>query len=193
MDSLFPLSYMSDANATSTDQAAPAPTGLKAKLPLAAAVVIGLAIGAGSGAVIVGPMAAKTMGYATPAPSASADGEHAEDGGDHAEDDSAAAGAPPAVLTLENLVLNPAGSGGSRFLLLTVSIECKDAAAVTTLESRDAELRDVVLSSLGMKTVDELADIAGREIIKELLTAALNERFGTKTVTRVYFPQYVVQ
>jgi len=186
---------MSDANATSTDQAAPAPTGLKAKLPLAAAVVIGLAIGAGSGAVIVGPMAAKTMGYATPAPSASAsaDGEHAEDDGEHAEDDSAAAGAPPAVLTLENLVLNPAGSGGSRFLLLTVSIECKDAAAVSTLQSRDAELRDVVLSSLGVKTVDELADIAGRDIIKESLTTALNERFGKKAVTRVYFPQYVVQ
>jgi flagellar protein FliL len=96
-------------------------------------------------------------------------------------------------MTLENLVLNPAGSGGSRFLLLTVSIECKDAAAVTTLQSRDAELRDVVLSSLGQKTVDELADIAGRDVIKEQLATALNERFGKKTVLRVYFPQYVVQ
>jgi flagellar protein FliL len=185
---------MADADATSTDQAAPAPTGLKAKLPLAAAVVIGLAIGAGSGAVIVGPMAAKTLGYATPAPAATA-GEHAEGEGEgeHAEDDSSASGAPPAVMTLENLVLNPAGSGGSRFLLLTVSMECKDAAAVTTLQSRDAELRDVVLSSLGQKTVDELADIAGRDVIKEQLTTALNERFGAKTVVRVYFPQYVVQ
>lgn len=185
---------MADADASSTEQAAPAPTGLKAKLPLAAAVIIGLAIGAGSGAVIVGPMAAKTLGYATPAPGADgehATGEHADE--EHAEDDSSTSGAPPAVMTLENLVLNPAGSGGSRFLLLTVSMECKDAAAVTTLQSRDAELRDVVLSSLGQKTVDELADIAGRELIKEQLTTALNERFGAKTVVRVYFPQYVVQ
>jgi flagellar protein FliL len=185
---------MADANASSTDQAAPAPTGLKAKLPLAAAVVVGLAIGAGSGAVIVGPMAAKTLGYATPAPAAAgdhADEEHADE--EHAEGDSSASAVAPAVMTLENLVLNPAGSGGSRFLLLTVSIECKDAAAVTTLQSRDAELRDVVLSSLGQKTVDELADIAGRDVIKEQLATALNERFGKKTVLRVYFPQYVVQ
>jgi flagellar FliL protein len=184
---------MADADASSTDQAAPAPTGLKAKLPLAAAVVIGLAIGAGSGAVIVGPMTAKTLGYATPAPTSAA-GEHAEGGeGEQADDDSSASGAPPAVMTLENLVLNPAGSGGSRFLLLTVSMECKNAEAVTTLQSRDAELRDVVLSSLGQRTVDELADIAERDLIKEQLTTALNERFGAKTVVRVYFPQYVVQ
>jgi flagellar FliL protein len=184
---------MSDA--TSSDQAAPAPTGLKAKLPLAAAVVIGLAIGAGSGAIIVGPMAANTMGYATPAPAGGGDhaaDEHADEGDEHAEGDSSS-GAPPAVMTLENLVLNPAGSGGSRFLLLTVSMECKDADAVTTLQARDAELRDVVLSSLGQKSVDELADIAGRDVIKEQLAAALNERFGAKTVVRVYFPQYVVQ
>ncbi len=182
---------MADADASSTDQA-PAPTGLKAKLPLAAAVVIGLAIGAGSGAVIVGPMTAKTLGYATPAPTASS-GDHAEGEEDeHAEDDSSASGTP-AVMTLENLVLNPAGSGGTRWLMLTVSLQCKDAAAITTLQSRDAELRDVVLSSLGQKTVDELADIGGREAIKEQLTTALNERFGAKTVARVYFPQYVVQ
>jgi flagellar FliL protein len=183
---------MADADASSTDQAAP-PTGLKAKLPLAAAVVIGLAIGAGSGAVIVGPMAAKSLGYAAPAPAA-ASGEQAEgEDGEHAEDDSSASGAPAVVMTLENLVLNPAGSGGARFLMLTVTMECKDAAAVSTLQSRDAELRDVVLSSLGQKTVDELADITGRDDIKQQLTSALNERFGAKTVVRVYFPQYVVQ
>lgn len=182
---------MADADATSTDQAAPAPAGLKAKLPLAAAVVIGLAIGAGSGAVIVGPMAAKTLGFAASAPPGAASAADDED--EHAEDDSSAAKGAPAVMTIENLVLNPASSGGTRWLMLTVSLECKDAAAVSSLQSRDAELRDVVLSSLGQKTVDELSDITGRDLIKEQLVTALNERFGKKTVLRVYFPQYVVQ
>jgi len=183
---------MADADASSTDQAAPAPTGLKAKLPLAAAVVIGLAVGAGSGAVIVGPMAARTLGYAaTASAGAHAEEEHGE--GDLTEGDSSASKGTAVVMTLENLVLNPASSGGTRWLMLTVSLECKDAAAVSTLQSRDAELRDVVLSSLGQKTVDELADITGRDLIKEQLVTALNERFGKKTVLRVYFPQYVVQ
>jgi flagellar FliL protein len=182
---------MADADASTTEQAAPAPTGLKAKLPLALAVIIGLAVGTGTGAVVVGPVAAKSLGYTATAPTDSTAGAHGDE--EAAEDDSAATSGAPAVLTLENLVLNPAESGGARFLLLTVAMECQDATSVSTLQARDAELRDVVLSTLGRKTVDELAAIAGRDSIKTELTAALNERFGKKSVLRVYFPQYVVQ
>jgi flagellar FliL protein len=181
---------MADAE-TPAPEAAPA-GGLKAKLPLVGAIVIGLAVGAGSGALIVGPAAAKTMGFATPTAKQAAGDAHGDE--EHADDDSASkAGAPAAVMTLDNLVLNPAGSGGARFLLLTVTIEGKDATTLATMQSRDAELRDVVLSTLGRKSVDELAEITGRDSIKTELTAALNERFGKKSVVRVYFPQYVVQ
>jgi flagellar FliL protein len=187
---------MADADASTPSDTPPAPGGLKARLPLLAAVVIGLAVGVGTGAVVVGPGAARSLGYTLPdslatlvagaAPVEDAEPEET------AEGDSAAKGAP-AVLTLENLVLNPAGSGGARFLLLSVAIEGADAAAVTKLQSRDAELRDVVLSTLGLKSVDELAEITAREGIKTQLVAALNERFGKQSVRRVYFPQYVVQ
>lgn len=202
---------MADADVTSTPDAPPKAGGLKAKLPLLLGVILGLGIGAGTGAMVVGPATARTLGYALPdsvvaaltaatKAQAAADGEHAEgetadgDAGDgSAAGDGAAGTAAPAVLTLENLVLNPAGSGGARFLLLTVAIECKDAATVTALQARDPELRDVVLSSLGVKTVEQLAEITAREQIKVDLVTALNERFGKKAVARVYFPQFVVQ
>lgn len=165
---------------------------MKARLPLMGAIIIGLAVGVGTGAVVVGPVAAKALGFGVPAATVPVDA-HAEDD-EHATDDSVAStGAAPAVLTLDNLVLNPAASGGTRFLLLTLAMECTDAAGVTLLQSRDAELRDVVLSTLGGKTVDELADVSARDSIKTELITALNERFGKKTVVRLYFPQYVVQ
>ncbi len=180
---------MADADAPPTDEAAPAPSGLKAKLPLALAVIIGLAVGGSTGAIVVGPVAASSLGFAIPEDTTA----HAEDDAAEAEGDSAATGASPAVLSLENLVLNPAGTGGARFLMLSVAIECTDAAEVSKLQARDAELRDVVLSTLGLRTVDELAEISARDSIKTDLVAALNERFGKKSVLRVYFPQYVVQ
>jgi flagellar FliL protein len=172
----------------SIDAVATAPTGVKKRLPLIAAIVAGLAVGAGTGAVVVGPAAAKALGFGVEAPADSTvESEHGD------ADSLASAGSPPAVLTLDNLVLNPAASGGTRFLLLTVAMECGDAAVLATLQSRDAELRDVVLSTLSRKTVDELADVAQREGIKSELQTALNDRFGKKSVLRVYFPQYVVQ
>ncbi len=183
---------MSDSTDSQTPTEAPAPSGIKARLPLMAAIIVGLAVGAGTGAVVVGPVAAKALGFGVPAATDSL-AEYAE-GDEQAEDDSAtSSGAAPAVLTLDNLVLNPAASGGTRFLLLTLAMECTNAAGVTLLQSRDAELRDVVLSTLGKKTVDELADVSARDSIKTELVNALNERFGKKTVVRLYFPQYVVQ
>jgi flagellar FliL protein len=99
----------------------------------------------------------------------------------------------PSVHLLENLVLNPAGSGGSRFLLLSVAIETSSANTVTEFQARDAELRDIVLTALGSKTVDELTDISTREGIKAELLSAIGARFGKSVVKRLYFPQFVVQ
>jgi flagellar protein FliL len=180
---------MADTEETISTEANAAPSGVKKRLPLIAAIVAGLAVGVGTGAVVVGPAAAKALGFGIEAPTDSlAAGEE-----DSEADSLASSGTAPAVLTLDNLVLNPSASGGTRFLLLTLAMECGDAAALATLQSRDAELRDVVLSTLSRKTVDELVDVTQREAIKTELQTALNDRFGKKSVVRLYFPQYVVQ
>jgi len=184
---------------------AAAPT--KPKLPvLIGMVAVGLLVGGATGAIFVGPMVAKKMGKVTPVVAA-AEGDSAHDeaaadaeGGDHApaegegaakEGEAKAEGA--AVHLLENLVLNPASSGGSRFLLLTVAIEVGNAKAGEDFKTRDAELRDIILTSLGVKTVEELTEIARREQFKTELKTAINAKFGKKAVKSLYFPQFVVQ
>jgi flagellar FliL protein len=189
---------MADTAAPPTEAAPPAPGGFKAKLPLIALVAVGLAIGGGTGAKLVGPMMAKKMGRgAAPAATEAAAPEAADHG---AEPEAPADGkgkeganGAPSVHLLENLVLNPAGSGGSRFLLLSVAIETGGANTVTEFQARDAELRDIILTALGSKTVDQLTDISTREGIKTELLAAIGARFGKGVVKRLYFPQFVVQ
>lgn len=178
----------------------------KPKLPLLIGMVaVGLAVGGGTGAVFLGPMVAKKMGKApvtasakAATESAAADGEEpaegeeaaaTEEGGEKKEGEAAAA----PVHLLENLVLNPAGSGGARFLLLSVAIQVGTAKAAEDFKARDAELRDIVLTSLGTKTVEELTEIARREEFKKELQSAVNARFGKKAVKGLYFPQFVVQ
>ena len=169
--------------------------GFKAKLPLIALVAVGLAVGGGTGAKVLGPMMAEKLGRgAAPAQAAAA---HAEEPEAEPEDADATEGADakgaPSVHLLENLVLNPAGSGGSRFLLLSVAIETSGPNTVTAFQARDAELRDIMLTALGSKTVDELTDITTREGIKTELLATISARFGKNAVKRLYFPQFVVQ
>ncbi len=172
------------------------PTGMKAKLPMIAMVAVGLAIGGGTGAAFVGPMVAKKMGKSAPAhtDSTAAHGDAPAAEGEHApEGEAGKEGAAATVHVLENLVLNPAGSGGSRFLLFTVAIEAGSATVAADMTTRDAELRDIILTAVGKKSIDELTDIANREVIKGEVQTAVSARFGKASVKRMYFPQFVVQ
>jgi flagellar FliL protein len=123
-----------------------------------------------------------------------AEGDDAE-GGDEAKGghgkEGAAVGAP--VYTLDNLVLNPAESGGTRFLLLSISFEMKTQESHDALKARDAELRDLILATLGSKTVEQLSDVAARDSLKLDLKAAAAKMLKKKQVVRVYFPQFVIQ
>jgi flagellar protein FliL len=171
----------------------------KAKLPmLIGMVAVGLAVGGGTGATLLGPMVAKKMGKVTPIV-ASADGAHGGEAAAEGEHGAAGEGGKDgeavqaSIHVLDNMVLNPAGSGGSRYLLLTVAIEVGSPAALESFKARDAELRDIVLSTLGTKPVEQLTDMGAREQFKTEITKAVDERIGKNAVKRVYFPQFVVQ
>jgi flagellar FliL protein len=159
-------------------------------------VAVGLAVGGGTGAALLGPMVAKKMGKVTPIV-ASADGAHGEEAaaaeGGHGKEGKEGEAAQSAIHVLDNMVLNPAGSGGSRYLLLTVAIEVGSPAALESFKARDAELRDIVLTTLGTKQVEQLTDMATREQFKTEIIKAIDERIGKNSVKRIYFPQFVVQ
>ena len=180
------------------EDAPAAPT--KAKLPLLIGLIaVGLAVGGATGAVLLGPMVAKKMGKVSPIVAA-ADSAHGGDAaaaaGEHgtpAEGGKEGAATEASIHVLDNMVLNPAGSGGARYLLLTVAIEVGTPTAIESFKARDAELRDIVLSTLGTKAVEQLTDMATREQFKTEIIKAVDERFGKKSVKRIYFPQFVVQ
>lgn len=198
---------------------APAPkAGKSVPLPLLLAVAAGLAAGGGAGVFVVGPALANGIAPAVAA-TARAKQSHAANKGTHGDEsdttssDEAAAddeeggdaggeaagghggkeGAGTPVYTLDNLVLNPAQSGGARFLLLTIAFELKGAATLEAMKARDAELRDAVLVTVGNRTVEQLADMGVRDSLKVELQAATKKLFRKAVVRRVYFPQFVIQ
>ena len=156
-----------------------------------------LALGAAAGLLAIGPMVAKKSGYVSVAHAAAGqvsegEGEGA-DGGDHGDAEGEGESASTLHL-IDNLVLNPAGSGGSRFLMLAAALEFSDAKAIDEIKARDSEARDVVLRVLGARTVEELAEMSNREALKKELADSLGTLFGKrKAIRRVYFPQFVIQ
>jgi flagellar FliL protein len=170
-----------DITPPEAEDSAPATTKTKRSHVTALVIALGLLGGGAFGAFVAGPQLANRIvrpAVAGVAPTTGAKHEKV---------------APPAVLLLDNLVLNPAGSGGLRFLLVTVGLQLSNDAATEALKSRDSEVRDVILRIFGNKRVEELADVGNRGGMKREIKVALDSLLAGDAVKGVYFPQFVIQ
>ena len=154
--------------------AAPAKSGKKGIIILALA---GLVAGAPTGLFVTGPLLAKRSAAAA----------HEKPKAEKGLENSSVTHA------VENLVLNPAGSNGTRFLMVSATFELKDSGIENQMKEHDAEVRDHILSILGKKTVDELTDIAQREQIKKDVLESVGSLFEKGSVKKVFFGQFVIQ
>ncbi len=103
-------------------------------------------------------------------------------------------GEPISILhTVDDLLVNPASSGGTRFLLVSVALEVADPSELDALVARDVELRDALIRCFGTKTVPELADVHRRGALIEEVKATIDHTVGAGVVTKIYLPQYVIQ
>lgn len=98
-----------------------------------------------------------------------------------------------AFTEMENLVVNPAGSRGERYLAISLGFEAADAGVLAELEEREVVVRDAVLRILSARTIDELSTVAQRDSLKTELRAAVNARLPEGGVDRLYFTRYVLQ
>jgi len=161
-----------DGAAGSTAPATGAASGKRSVLILA---LVGIAAGVAAGLFGLGPVLAKRRAatHAAPKPDAAL--------------------AASVIHSVENLVLNPAGSGGTRFLMVTATFEIRDGAIEQQMKEHDAEVRDHILAQLGKKTVEELSDITLREGIKHEVLASVSELFPKGSIRKVFFAQFVIQ
>jgi len=168
----------------STNQAPPEQAAVKkSPLVLVVVLVVGLLAGGGAGAMVLGPrFTASSVVVLTPDEAEQREREERQrrDG-------------PGAMYAFENLVLNPAGTGGTRFLMVTAAFELRDAKVSDQMKAREVEVRDRILLILGGRTVEQLAEIGLREQVKEDLRSGVEAMFERGTIREVYLPQFVIQ
>lgn len=95
--------------------------------------------------------------------------------------------------TLENITINPAGTNGRRYLLVSFGLEAPEAAVLEEVREKDIIIRDQVIRILSQKTVEELADVSQRKAIKQEVLEALNQTLQKGKIRQLYFTQYVLQ
>ena len=97
------------------------------------------------------------------------------------------------VYVVKDLVVNPAGTNGLRFLLATIGLEVTSEETVKELEKRDIEIHDSIIDILTSKTLPELDDTGLRDSLKSQIKLAINRDLTTGKVLNVYFSKFIIQ
>ncbi|MBI5867647.1 MAG: flagellar basal body-associated FliL family protein [candidate division Zixibacteria bacterium] len=97
------------------------------------------------------------------------------------------------VYLVSNLLVNPTGTSGTRYLSASVGIEVKSPAVLEKLRLRDLQVRDLLILVLSSRTVDELTNSHAREQMRREILGRLNQLMGGEQLTAVYFVDYVLQ
>ncbi len=150
-------------------------------LPIAVGVGAVL-MGGGVGAAVVGPAVA---GGPEETPPVVEEQQHAEP--EHTVPHIGA------VLEFDNLIVNPAGSDGLRFLMATVGVGVADEKIQEELHEFDVPLRDRITSVLEGQTLEMLTAPGAREALKVLIAEVVAPFLEGHSGFEIYIPHFVIQ
>ena len=118
--------------------------------------------------------------------------EHApkKDNGSHSSSHGSKAGD---IYMIEQIIVNPAGTGGRRFLSTSIGFELETGEASSLLKEREAVVRDALITILSSQSVPELSDFKQRERLRKLIRLRVSKLLQTEDLAAVYFTEFILQ
>jgi flagellar FliL protein len=97
------------------------------------------------------------------------------------------------ITPIEDIVINPAGSGGTRYLCTTVALQSTEAVVADEVTDREPQIRDILIEILSKRTVEDLSALSTRNELRAEIKAAVNDLLVSGEVVGVYLSNFVLQ
>ncbi|MFQ5453115.1 MAG: flagellar basal body-associated protein FliL [Candidatus Zixiibacteriota bacterium] len=97
------------------------------------------------------------------------------------------------MYAISNIVINPAGTGGSRFLSVSFGFELESKELEEEFTSKEPIIRDALITILSSKTVAQLTDTKQKEIVRYQIKKRVSQLIDTDELAGVYFTDFVLQ
>ncbi|MBK7104438.1 MAG: flagellar basal body-associated FliL family protein [Ignavibacteriae bacterium] len=120
-----------------------------------------------------------------------AEGENVE----HAESEEEGEGHADSTMqiySIEDLIINPAGTSGQRLLLLSVGFGVANEEKATLLRSNEIVIKDMILNSMSQKSLSDLSRVELKDSLKLEIADQVNKMLPGAKVKNVYFSKYVL-
>lgn len=97
------------------------------------------------------------------------------------------------MFVLKDLIINPAHSGGAKFLLTTIGVEVPSTETLQEIQNKEVIVRDILNTVLGSKNLEELSDISRRDTIRQEILKEIAKKLRLGKPTNVYFSKFIIQ
>ncbi len=108
--------------------------------------------------------------------------EHGEEGGSASH-----------IFEVGDVIVNPAGTGGTRFLSASIGFEVSDEETMDLFKARQPQIRDALITILGSKNIEQLTDMKQKEIARLQIKKRVTKLLDTEELMAVYFTDFVIQ
>lgn len=97
------------------------------------------------------------------------------------------------IYSIDDIIVNPAETDGKRLLLTSVGIDLGKLEMENDLKSREPMVKDVIISTLASKSIDQLDNTAYRDTLKLEIASGLKKLIPSVAINNVYFSKYILQ
>lgn len=184
-------------NKTESGTPAPAPAaptsgGFAAWLPLIVTLVAMPALAYATTTFLILPKMKAKEAPAEETAEAPAEGGHGE--ASHGSAEKPAGGKKAKVsVSLNKMVVNVAGTMGTRYLMTSVTVAGTVPNFKERIEENRDQLLDLATSTLSSKTISDLEKPGARNQIKTELMSVFNNALGDSLVKEIWIPEMAIQ
>jgi flagellar FliL protein len=105
----------------------------------------------------------------------------------------AAANPAANIYPLEPFIVNIYDGQELRYLKVKIELEMVSPAIKAEIDGRLAPIRDSILILLSAKTLRDIEDVQGKNMLKDEILGAINKNIPPGKIAKVYFTDFVVQ
>ena len=117
----------------------------------------------------------------------------ADSSGEVASVDSTKAVGGEHIYSIDDIIINPAGTDGQRLMLLSVGFDVESEEQSKLLESKTVVLKDMIISTVSSKSLAKLSQFGYKDTLKTELSGNLSGIFPAVKVLNVYFSKFIIQ
>jgi flagellar protein FliL len=99
----------------------------------------------------------------------------------------------PQIVVVKDVIVNPAGTNGSHLLVTTIGLEVNTTEAKTELEQKEVQTRDILVTILTGKRMDELTTPDQKELLREEIQQRMNKILKSGPLSKVYISKFIIQ